>query len=372
MPQPLSGPGIGLQVPQSLYPSNLTGGNIFTPTNVLSLAPGEALPIPAGRWEIDLGKYGSLQYLDPVTTSWTLLRSGTNNDGTAFIWSDGFNVRIANLTGCVAGAIVNVAGSGYTQSTTTITPSLGNSTWQAIVGGAVSTTVSVTTAGSGYGIAPLVFFDAPPSPGVQATGIAVLSGTSVSSITVLNQGAGYTTAPNVTILPNPADPNINSSITNATATATLTGSGTLTAAICTNPGVSVATTMSLTVAGTGGSSATVTPLFLQTVTSMSVTTAGGGYGTATKLTTMNGYNNTATVAYTNPTFQLQEFVPRQADIPLTITSGAVTSITSIVDGGLFITAPTPLPMTNGIITTLASLVLTMGSANISVRMQQVS
>ena len=372
MPQPLSGPGIGLQVPQLLYPSNLTNGEITTPTNTFALAPGQAVPIPAGRWELDLGNYGVLEYLDPVTGVWTLTRGNDNNGGTAFIWSDGFNVRVANRLSCPVGAVVTNGGNGsYAQTNTTVTPSAGNSTWQAVIGGAISTTVSITSGGSGYGIAPLVFFSAPGNPGVQATGIATISTGTVSSITVIDQGAGYTVAPSITILPNPADPNITSSITNATAVATLTGTGSVTAVLCTNPGAPVALNTTLTIAGSGAS-ATATPLFLQTVTGLSVTSGGNGYGTAAKLTTTGGYNNTASPAFANPIIQQYNFVPRPADIPLTLAAGVITSATSIVDGGLFITTPAALAIGSGIVSTAATLALTMGSANTAVRLQQVS
>lgn len=378
MPQPLSGAGVGLQVPQNLYPANLTNGEFTAATNMITLAPGEAIPIPAGRYIVDAGKYGSLQYLDPVTGFWTGLRSGVDAGFLTQIWSDGFNVRLANLTGCVVGAVVTNGGNNaYVQSTTTVTPSTGNSTWQPIVGGAVNTTVSITSVtgsyqgGNGYGLAPLVVFDAPPSPGVQATGIAVLSSGSVSSITVINQGAGYLTAPNISIVPNPADPNINTGITNAAAVCSLTGTGSVTAVICTNSGAPVASTMSLTITG-AGASATATPLFLQTTTSVTVGNAGVGYGTLTALTTSGGYNTTASPSWTNPSIQLYGFVPRQAQIAMAMSGTGLTSVTSITDGGLFLSTPAAVPLTNGIVTTISTLTIVLGSANTTARIQSLA
>ncbi len=375
----LSGPGIGLMLPQALYPNNLLNGSTQPSTNSFTLAPGETLPIPAGRFFIDLGKYGSLQFLDPVTNIWTELRSGDNNGQALQIVSDGFNVRAANLTGCVVAAVVTNGGNGsYVQATTTVTPSAGNSTWQPIVGGALSTSITVVTSGNNYGIAPEVFIDAPPSPGVQAKAIAVIAastanGNTVSSITVLDQGAGYPSLPNVTILPTPTDPNfIAGSITaNATGLATLTAAGSITAILCTNPGVSVATTTTLTIAG-AGASATATPLFLETVTSVTSVSAGAGYAAATLLTTVGGQNSTASPAFTNPEIQLYNYVPRPAMIPLTITGGTLTSVTSIVDGGLFITAPSALTLSSGVVTTAASVTLVLGGANTGCRIQQLA
>ena len=375
MGQPLSGTGIGLQVPQSLYPTYLAGGEVQPSTNVFTLAPGEAIPVPAGRWVLDVGKYGALQYLDPVTNIWTILRDNSHDVGSTTIWSDGFNVRIANLTSCVVGAVVTNGGNGaYAQATTTVTPSIGNSVWQAVIGGAINTTVSVTAAGSGYGIAPLVFIDAPTTssstPDAQATAVAVLSSGSVSSITVINQGAGYPSAPNITILPNPADPNINSTIVNATATCSLTGTGSVTAVICTNPGAPVASVPTLAIAGSGASAA-ATALVLNTITAASVTAAGAGYGAAASLTTVGGNNTVASPTFTNPLVQFYDFIPRAASVVLGA-STSITSIGSIIDGGLFLSTPTALAVGVGIVSSLATIGITLGGANTTIRMQQVA
>lgn len=374
MPQPLAGAGQGLQVPQALYPNGLLNGTNGGNTNDVSLAPGDALPVPAGRWLIAAGKYCSLQYLDPVTQQWTLLRSGDNPEATYNIWSDGFNVRIANLTGCVVGAIVTNGGNAsWVQSTTTVTPSTGTSTWQAVVGGAISTTTSVTNVGKNYGIAPLVFIDAPAYPGVQATAVANISGGTVTSLTVLNQGAGYLVAPSVTILPNPYDTNFTTgttAVTNATATTTLTGAGSITAVLLTNSGAPVASTMSLTIAG-AGATATAVPLFLQTVASASFTNAGTGYGANTVLSSTGGYN-TNTGAWTNGQQNLTGFVPRPFYATLAQGSGTLSSITTIYDAGLFLATPNALPLTNGVVTTLSTITFTMGSQNDTVRIQQVA
>lgn len=373
MPQPLSGPGIGLQVPQQLYPANLANSEVTASTNQFSLAPGDALPIPAGTWMVVLGKYSSLQYLDPVTTQWTLLRDNDNNQGTVQVASDGFNVRVANLTGCVVGAVVTNGGNNaYVQSTTTITPSAGTSTWQPIVGGAINTTVSITAVGANYGIAPLVFIDSPPAPGVPATAVATIASGTVTSIVVINQGAGYPVAPVITIVPNPADPTVTAgttAITTATALCSLTGAGSITAAILTNSGVPVATSMTLTVAG-AGTTATVVPLFLQTVASASFTNVGAGYGANTYLSSVGGFN-TNVPAFTNPSISLTGFVPRPFMASLVQGSGTLTSINTIQDGGLFLATPIALPLTNGVVTTLSTITFTTGSSNDTVRLQQV-
>jgi len=382
MPQPLAGAGQGLQLPQSLYPSGLFNGQTGGNTNDLSLAPGDCFPVPAGRYIITLGKYCSLQYNDPVTNIWTLLRDNNDNLTTHDVWSDGFNLRIANLTGCVVGAVVTNGGSNaYVQGTTTVTPSTGTSTWQPIVGGAVNTSVSITSVagialgGKNYGIAPLVFFDAPPSPGVPATGVAVIASGSVTSITVLNQGAGYTVAPNISIYPSPYDPNFLSgttAITNAAALCSLTGAGSITAVLMTSPGAPVASTMSLTVAG-AGTTATVVPVFLQSVTAATVTTVGIGYGASAQMTTTGGFN-TNTPAFTSPQISFAGFTPRPAVIALTGlgAGGTVSTVGTIYDGGLYLGTPLAAVIGNGIVSTVAVIALTLGSQNDTVRIQQLA
>lgn len=367
MPQPLSGPGLGLPLPQNLYPPSLYNGEFTSSTNDISLAPGEAIPVPAGRFIISLGKYCSVQYLDPVTTEWTFLRDLDNNDGNHNVWSDGFNLRIANLTGCVVGAVVTNGGSGYTAGTTTITPSTGNSAWTAVVGGSLAA-VTVTNVGAGYGVAPIVSIDAPPSPGVPATAVATIANGTVTTITLLNVGGGYKIAPNVTLVPNPADPNLASGsiTTQAVATVTsLTNAGAVTGALLTNNGAPVASTMSLTVAGSG-TTATIVPLFLNTLVSATLSTVGAGYGSATQVASVGGWN-TNVPAITNPQISKTGFVPRPAQASVVVGTGTITSVNTVYDGGLYLATPTFFAMTNGIVTTAAVFVPVMGSQNDTVR-----
>jgi hypothetical protein len=182
--------------------------------------------------------------------------------GWMMVTSDGTNFRVANLTNVAYGATVSAAGSGYAQATTTVTASAGNSSWMPVIGGSIAS-YTVVAGGAGYSMPPLVFVQRPPNPGVPATAYATLTSGAVSAITVGTAGAGYLSAPAVMILPNPNDPNfLNGSITSqATATATLGGSGTLTAVLLTNFGQNVGTAgtgITLTVAGAGSSATAAT------------------------------------------------------------------------------------------------------------------
>lgn len=363
----INGPQVGLPIPQSLYPSSLYQAPVTPGTNEVTLPAGGALPVPAGDWLLDLGRFSILQDLDPVTGIWTINPMSAFRGQIIPIYSDGFTRRVANLTGCPVGAVVTNGGSNYVQASTTVTPSLGNSEWQAVVGGAVGTIVVSTAslgAGSGYSIAPDVFIPAPPNPGVQATAVATISSGTISGISVVNAGAGYTTVPSVTILPNPADPNyVDGTVQNyGIATATLTGDGVIKALLCTNPGTPTTACPSLTIGGAGSSGA-ATALWLTTITGSSIVTAGSGYAGGVKLTTVGG-NPTATDATGNPRISLTNFVPRQLDGYVTLSTGTLGTV-NIVDPGLFLVSAAPTVVISQNPTTAAAGVTSAGSITVS-------
>lgn len=331
----IGGPGITLPFPQTLYPANLsaTTNNYEAATNYVTLNTGQTQLIPPGWWWVTSDGYSVIQYYDPVNTIWRGWSSARKTPER--VWSDGQNFRIANLTGCPVAAVVTAQGSGYAQSTTTVTANgTGGSTWLPIIGGAISTSVTVGTAGSGYTIPPIVYFPAPPAPGVQATGYATLSTGTVSGITVTNQGAGYTVAPVPVILPSPFDPNI-ANIVPAAATTTISGNaGKLCAVLCTNPGTSVAVP-TLTVTG-AGSSATATAVSMCTITATSGS-GGSNFTSGQNLAiTVGGQSNASTVL-TNPEIEPTAYVPRQGWGVPTVSGGAITGFT-MTDNGLYMSS----------------------------------
>ncbi len=365
------GPGLGLQVPQTLYPANLLPNAPYVPgSSQITLAAGQTLPIPPGNWLVQVGKYTMIQYLDPVMDIWW--RYTTVPGAPTFIGSDGTNFRVANLTGCPIGAVVTNAGSGYTAGNVTVTASAGGSTWTALVGGMVSTTTTITTAGSGYTIAPLAIFPAPPNGGVPATGYCTIASGTVSALTVVNQGAGYLTVPTPAIVPCPSDPNLGS-IVNAVAKVTLTGTGSISAVLCTNSGTAQtsATAPTLTIAGAGGSSAAATAVMLSTATTASVTSGGAGYSATNQnlLTTIGGLTS-ATAVNTQPAIETAILTPRPA--LMSLAGGAtITSVTTVIDGGLFSGTPTALVQTTALITTAATIVPTLGFTTDQVVLQPI-
>lgn len=371
--QRISGPGVPLPYPQNLYPTELANAPYDVPTNSLGLAPGDAVVIPPGDWVIEPGAVSMVQYLDPVTGGWKGYPSARNQYIQLF--SDGETRRIANLTGCPVGAVIAGGGTGFTQSTATITANVGGSTWQAIVGGALSVS-TISNAGKGYTVPPVVFIPAPPSPGVPATAHAVLTGTSVTSVVLDNVGAGYTSAPTAVILPNEFDPNAGS-VTNATVVLVLNAalSGAITAAIPTYNGEPPATlsALTLTAAGGAGSGATITPVIMQSLVSLTAT-GGTGWGTAAAppLITTAGGLPASVSAIGNPSVEFTGYKVRQAQVNVTSSSVGVISAPVIMDPGLFVGTPTAciIPSYTAQSTiAAATIAFTMGGINDTVFMQ---
>jgi hypothetical protein len=372
MSQRISGPGVGLPPPQNFYPQVVYNAPQDPSSNVMTLNSGSTFNIPAGNFMLDLSPNMIIQYLDPVNNIWDLPRSGML--GRMFqVFSDGYTSRVANLTGCPVVAVVTNAGSGYPTTGTSVTASgSGGSTWQAVVGGQLSVS-TVSVAGSGYGVPPLLLIPPPPYPGVQATGYPTLVGGSVSAVTLNNVGAGYTSAPTAVIVPSPFDPNVvaGNAITQATVVLSTIGSGSVSAVLCTNPGNSVSAAPTLTIAGTGGSSATATAYLMTTMTGVSVAAAGTGYGAGAVLFTVGGIP-TATAVVTNPLSESRDFVPRPASALLaTPAGGSIASVSTIYDGGLFIGSPYVVIETVGgaLITGSATVTATLAGSAGTMRIQ---
>ena len=371
MNAPLSGPGLGLPLPTSLYPSELNNAPYDFSTNRVCLAPGENIVVPAGNWFIGLGGYLVFQYRDPITNLWTFGSGAAYHRGIDYVKSDGFNVRIANLTGCPVAAFIASQGASYVQSTTTVTATGGTSTWQPIVGGALAFTgSSVASVGAGYGIAPLMLIPA-PAPyssntngvgGVAASGyVGISSGTVVlTGVTFVNQGAGYSSAPaNFALLPVPTDPNLSTGITLATVAFSLTNSGLLTAVLCTNPGAPITpANITLAVAG-AGVTGTVSAVVMQTITAATVSGAGVGYGAGSPAFAVGGVPPQGTISG-SPDSKYLAWFPRPVNIVFSAATSAAPGV--IYDGGLFLAAPTAaFPPILGAAGTVGTVAFVMGS-----------
>ncbi len=277
---------------QGVYPT--TRGQ---PSQAFTLQAGATRLIPAGTWNIDLGLYSCIQEFDPVQGTW--VNNGGSDTNFRYVSSDGVNYRVANLLGCVVGAVV-------------------------------STSVTVSNGGTGYVYPPLVFLDPPPvgSLGTQATGYSTLTSGAVSSITIDNQGSGYTNAPVVYLIADPRD----TVGTGASATSVLTGAGTVTSIAVTNIGTPLTTMPTLTF---GSGSAAATPIMVRTISAYTVTTAGSGYSGTVEISALgNGLNTTN--AITNPKWVSNLVRTRKASIIAGISATSITTVgATVLDGGIY-------------------------------------
>lgn len=401
MSQLITGPGVGLPIPQNLYPSELNNAPYDYGSNIQTLAPGQEVPIPNGRWLFNTGKFSVMEFQDPLNNIWRASPDFMSaRGGLTYFEGDGFTRRIANRLGCPIGAVVVGGGSAWVQATAAITANTGGSTWQALVGGSVSVT-AINNAGGLYTVPPLVLIPSPAGPatnsngigGVPASGYATIAasagvlGNTVSGVTLQNVGAGYANVNwplfpptlatgQLVLLPNPTDPNIGT-IVNATVTFALTNAGKITAALCTNPGgvLSSMTALTLTAAGGAGTGATIVPLVLQTATSIAVI-AGGNNLTGTNIpalvTSVGGIANTIS-AITNPAIEFTGFVPRPFQ-GVGVNGGLSIASVTTYDSGLFLggLAPTPVVAPGAFsltAMTMASLTFTMGTTIDAIMLQ---
>ena len=306
------------------------------PTNVYALEAGQTMLIPPGNWGARPGRYSAVQQYDPIAGFWRAIGGSYPTADHIKVESDGVNWRFANQTGCAVGALITAAGSGYL-SPPVLTPGSGNSVWQAIVGGAVSTAITITNGGTNYVYPPLVQVAAPPPLGLQATGYATISGGAVTGITVVDQGAGYTGgAPVITLVNDPRD----TTGSGAAATCVLTGAQTVTGVICTDHGNPVTSLPTLTASGGSGTGATFVTIALFTVTAYTVVTAGSGYSGTVEVSFLGGFSATAP-SYTNPTTQLNLVRTRKASLLAALSAGTLTATgQTVYDGGLYPGVPT--------------------------------
>jgi len=307
------------------------------PANEVALNAGSVFLLPAGTWQLQLDRYHKLQQRDVLSGQWRNI--GDDSNAQKWVQSDGVNTRIANQTGCVAAVEVNAAGSGYT-SAPTVTAASGGAILQAIVGGAVSTTVTVTNGGSGYTYPPTVQFSSPGGAGVCATGYCTLSSGAVSAVTVVDQGAGYTSAPTITFINDPREgSNGVSAGSGAAATCVLTGAQTITAVLVLDHGTALSAGAAppvISFSGGGGSGATATAVMCQTILGYTVTTAGSYAASAIEVTALGTGYPTSAAAYTNPTTNANIFRSRRASLLAALSGNNITGTGQVIlDGGLY-------------------------------------
>jgi len=313
-------------------------------STAITLQSGQYQILPSGQYLLLLGKYSVLQWYDPIQMAWRNLNAAYNQCPFPF-FSDGFNYRIMNLSGTVVGGVITnlgtanaakngvwPAGSSSSTGVTATTTAGGNAPaltaqYNVIVGGAVSTTVTVTAGGSGYVVPPVLTFSNPQPGGLLATGYATMTAGAISSVTVTNQGAGYTAAPTITVTPVPGDPGTGAVLT---ATIDTSYSGKATGLTMANYGGGYAAVPTVTCAG-------LTSLAITAVTCLSVITAPTVSSATNRVATQLVYVAQKTAAtqgssLTNPDYSTNLFTMRNG-LGVYNTSSSMASQT-ILDGGM--------------------------------------
>jgi hypothetical protein len=279
------------------------------------------------------------------------------------IFSDGVNYRLANQTGCPVGAVVTTAGSAMVATAPpVVTVNTGASIWRPVIGGAISTSVTVSNGGTNYTYPPIVLIAAPPPGGVPATAYCTLSGTAVSTVTVVDQGAGYNTPPTITFVNDPREGlNAVASGYGAAAVTTLTGAGTMTALVCIDHGTGGQTAVNTLAFSAGGSAATVIMDF-----SITAYTTTGGSGYAAPMIVSGYAAPPGSSVLLNPTIQANLVKGRNAFLVAAVASSVPSATGQVVyDGGVYPAVPTLFAygFIPGASATQATLGATVGGQN---------
>ena len=188
--------------------------NLFEGNNRVALFSGGTWYPPSGNYLMFTDANTVVEVWDPVETVWRTFVGASNSES---VYCDGYNMRVRNTSGSLVSTAITGAGSGYTNGigplATGLTLTVSGGTQTAgypipslypIVGGTVQSP-TITRAGSGFVVPPLIVIDPPPVGGIQATAYAVLTaGGAISAITMLSAGAGYAVTPNFWIIPQPS------------------------------------------------------------------------------------------------------------------------------------------------------------------------
>jgi hypothetical protein len=259
----------------------------------LAIGSGQYFYMGPGEFIIQTGALTVIEWFDPIDQVWRTQLNASSGD---FIPCDGVNWRLHNISGTVTGLTITGAGSGGTNGigTAATNAAVGVTAAPAggrtaiivpIVGGSVQAP-TITQAGSGFTVAPLIVIDPPPGGGIAATAYASVSGGVITAITMVSVGAGYQASPNFWIIPqtaqyqggpavgvpagstvepglvfptNAVPGNQNTSPVGAQLTSNaLTGSGTLTGLKIIDAGAGYTASPTLTITGITAATATAT------------------------------------------------------------------------------------------------------------------
>ncbi|HEX8782750.1 MAG TPA: hypothetical protein VF764_05230, partial [Steroidobacteraceae bacterium] len=275
-------------------------------------------------------------------------------------------------------------------TTLTVTPSAGGSTWNTIVGGAVNTTISFSgsvfqsqggilspfggtgtpltaSAGTNYTRPPIIMFTAPPNQGAQPcvlpTATCTISGGAINAVTVVNQGAGLLGLPGIVVVPQPGDTTGGGALLGwLLANATQVGSGTILAMWPSYNGTAVSAVPTFTFSP--ASTTAVTAIMNWSVTSITNTTPGVGYTNA--FAVWSGGIVAGAAANTNAILD-KLALPYPLFPPLAVTGGTGVSTLASAYGGANIQAAATIAfgtqLAAGTVTTVAVQTPVFGGNN---------
>ena len=413
--------------------NKIGGGSSLPPVLPISLAAGQVFMLPAGQGQIggfgavappqfatnnpltgqyilQLGMLTVLQVFDAALGTWRNVN--VSPYALVTVSSDGTNYRIANTTGSPVGAVITALGTGgvdgfygYTAQGAAITiqngvttpgntiftvATTGGALWNAIVGGGVSGTISLSgtgyaslpgwyvsgspsftiNAGSSYTKPPIVVFTPPPNQGAQPyilpTATCTVSAGAINAITVVSTGAGLLGLPGITIVPQPGDTTGGGAVLGWIAgNATEQNAGKCLWMAPQFPGTAQTTVPSFTYGGTANPGPTATAIMNFTVTSFSTGTAGVGY------TNAYGVWQGGITAGTDATGNTLAFMGKNASLPVwpPTAFAATTALPSLLTGfgGVNIQAVPTLALGTqlaaGTVTTVAVPTINVGGAS---------
>lgn len=267
------------------------------------LASGGVYYFPPGEYAVTTETHTQIEYWDGQSNTWQIfcpISSGT------YLSADGYNYRARNFYG--AASLTTISNAGAATATNGIGSAINGVsaavaasdtaggatiTLQTIVGGSVASP-TITQAGSGFLVPPLVVIDPPPVGGIQATAYAVLTaGGGISAITMVTVGAGYAATPTFYLIPQPAVYQGAPTLGSAAGAIPAPGLVYPSNAVVGNQNTSATGAQLTSIALTGSG----------TLTGLVVVNAGGGYTTASPAVTFTGGGAAiaATVTVTNNT-----------------------------------------------------------------------
>jgi hypothetical protein len=273
----------------------------------IELASGGVFYFPAGEYIVLNDTHTQIEYFDGQSQFWRIMYPVSAG---GYLSADGYNFRARNIYGSASlttisnagaatatngiGSAINGVSAAVAASDTTGYPTI---TLQTIVGGSVQAP-TVTQAGSGFLVPPLIVIDPPPPGGIQATAYAVMTiagSSGIATVTMDNVGAGYAASPNFWIIPQPASYQGGTQQGNVAGALPAPGLVSPANAVPGNQNLGLGTTGALLTSNALTGSGTLTGLI--------VDNAGGGYTTASPAVTFTGGGASiaATVTVTNNT-----------------------------------------------------------------------